>query len=48
MMKTVGDTLEAFEVTGVKPGFNEHEERGLSAFGSRCARFMQASYGKLA
>ncbi len=31
-MKTVGDTLEAFKVTGVKPGFNEHEEKGQSAF----------------
>ncbi len=31
-MKTVGDTLEAFNVTGVKPGFNDHEEGGESAF----------------
>jgi lipoyl-dependent peroxiredoxin subunit C len=31
-MKTVGDTLEAFSVTGVKPGFNNHEENGQSAF----------------
>ena len=31
-MKTVGDKLEAFKVTGVKPGFNEHEEKGQSAF----------------
>lgn len=31
-MKTVGDKLEAFSVTGVKPGFNEHEEKGVSAF----------------
>lgn len=31
-MKTVGDKIEAFSVTGVKPGFNEHEEKGQSAF----------------
>ena len=31
-MKTVGDTLESFSVTGVKPGFNEHEQGGESAF----------------
>jgi len=31
-MKTVGDKLEAFSVTGVKPGFNNHEEKGQSAF----------------
>ena len=31
-MKTIGDKLEAFSVTGVKPGFNEHEEKGVSAF----------------
>jgi hypothetical protein len=31
-MKTVGDKLEAFSVTGVKPGFNQHEEKGQSAF----------------
>ncbi len=31
-MKTVGDTLDAFTVTGVKPGFNHHEENGVSAF----------------
>ncbi|HET7157392.1 MAG TPA: peroxiredoxin, partial [Burkholderiales bacterium] len=31
-MKTVGDKLEAFSVTGVKPGFNQHEENGQSAF----------------
>jgi peroxiredoxin (alkyl hydroperoxide reductase subunit C) len=31
-MKTVGDKLEAFSVTGVKPGFNNHEENGQSAF----------------
>jgi peroxiredoxin (alkyl hydroperoxide reductase subunit C) len=31
-MKTVGDKLEPFKVTGVKPGFNEHEENGVSAF----------------
>lgn len=31
-MKTVGDTLDAFTVTGVKPGFNHHEENGISAF----------------
>jgi peroxiredoxin (alkyl hydroperoxide reductase subunit C) len=31
-MKTVGDKLEVFSVTGVKPGFNQHEENGQSAF----------------
>ncbi|KAG0288610.1 hypothetical protein BGZ96_007615 [Linnemannia gamsii] len=31
-MKTIGDTLEAFTVTAVKPGFNHHEENGQSAF----------------
>ena len=31
-MKTIGDKLEAFRVTGVKPGFNQHEEAGQSAF----------------
>lgn len=31
-MKTVGDKLEPFHVVGVKPGFNNHEENGQSAF----------------
>jgi alkyl hydroperoxide reductase subunit AhpC len=31
-MKTVGQPLEPFTVTGVKPGFNQHEENGESAF----------------
>ena len=31
-MKTVGEKIEAFKVTGVKPGFNHHEEDGRSAF----------------
>lgn len=31
-MKTVGDKIESFKVTGVKPGFNNHEENGQSAF----------------
>jgi peroxiredoxin (alkyl hydroperoxide reductase subunit C) len=31
-VKTVGDTLEPFKVTGVKPGFNEHEQGTESAF----------------
>jgi alkyl hydroperoxide reductase subunit AhpC len=31
-MKTIGQTLDAFRVTGVKPGFNHHEENGISAF----------------
>src|SRR5215470_1537561 len=31
-MKTVGQKLDAFRVTGVKPGFNHHEENGVSAF----------------
>jgi peroxiredoxin (alkyl hydroperoxide reductase subunit C) len=31
-MKTVGDKLEAFKVTAVKPGFTQHEQNGVSAF----------------
>src|SRR3546814_17214944 len=31
-MKAVGDKLEPFKVAGVKPGFNQHEENGVSAF----------------
>src|SRR5690606_32143692 len=31
-MKTIGDKLEPFKVTGVEPGFSEHEENGASAF----------------
>ena len=31
-MKTIGDKLDAFEIIGVKPGFNKHEENGVSAF----------------
>jgi lipoyl-dependent peroxiredoxin subunit C len=31
-MKTVGQKLSAFSVVGVKPGFNQHEENGVSAF----------------
>jgi alkyl hydroperoxide reductase subunit AhpC len=31
-MKTVGDKLDSFTVTGVKPGFNHAEENGVSAF----------------
>lgn len=31
-MKTVGDKLEPFKIVGVKPGFNHHEENGVSAF----------------
>jgi peroxiredoxin (alkyl hydroperoxide reductase subunit C) len=31
-MLCVGDTLPDFSVTGVRPGFNNHEENGLSAF----------------
>ena len=31
-MKTVGDALGPFKVTGVKPGFVQHEEHGHSAF----------------
>jgi lipoyl-dependent peroxiredoxin subunit C len=31
-MKTIGQTVGAFAVTGVKPGFNQHEENGVSAF----------------
>jgi hypothetical protein len=33
-MKTVGQRLEPFNVVGVKPGFNKHEENGVSAFES--------------
>jgi len=31
-MKTVGQRIEAFRVAGVKPGFNQPEEKGVSAF----------------
>ncbi|MFG1424354.1 peroxiredoxin [Roseixanthobacter liquoris] len=31
-MLGIGNTLPAFSVTGVKPGFNFHEENGQSAF----------------
>ena len=31
-MKTVGQKVESFNVMGVKPGFNQHEEKGVSAF----------------
>lgn len=31
-MKTVGQKLQGFKVMGVKPGFNQHEEGGQSAF----------------
>ena len=31
-MKCVGEKLQSFKITGVKPGFNLHEEDGVSAF----------------
>ncbi|MEZ6022478.1 MAG: peroxiredoxin [Hyphomonadaceae bacterium] len=31
-MLGIGDTLPAFKITGVKPGFMHHEENGASAF----------------
>ncbi|MFZ1108797.1 MAG: peroxiredoxin [Rhodomicrobium sp.] len=31
-MLGIGDRLPSFEITGVKPGFNLHEEKGQSAF----------------
>jgi peroxiredoxin (alkyl hydroperoxide reductase subunit C) len=31
-MAGIGEQLPEFEVTGVKPGFNHHEENGVSAF----------------
>lgn len=31
-MLTIGETLPSFKLTAVKPGFNEHEESGISAF----------------
>lgn len=31
-MLGIGQKLPEFEVTGVKPGFNQHEENGVSAF----------------
>jgi peroxiredoxin (alkyl hydroperoxide reductase subunit C) len=31
-MLGIGDKLPSFEIVGVKPGFNEHEEKGQSAF----------------
>ena len=31
-MLGIGAALPKFEITGVKPGFNDHEEKGVSAF----------------
>lgn len=31
-MLGIGDRLPSFKIMGVKPGFNEHEENGVSAF----------------
>jgi alkyl hydroperoxide reductase subunit AhpC len=31
-MKGIGETIQPFKVVGVKPGFNDHEEDGVSAF----------------
>ena len=31
-MRTIGDPIPSFSITGVKPGFNTHEENGVSAF----------------
>jgi lipoyl-dependent peroxiredoxin subunit C len=31
-MATIGDGLPEFEIVGVKPGFNDREENGVSAF----------------
>src|ERR1700757_5193321 len=31
-MKTVGQKVTSFNIVGVKPGFNQHEENGVSAF----------------
>jgi peroxiredoxin (alkyl hydroperoxide reductase subunit C) len=31
-MKTVGEKLESFSIPAAKPGFNQHEENGVSAF----------------
>lgn len=31
-MLGIGDQIPEFEITGVKPGFNVHEENGVSAF----------------
>lgn len=31
-MKTVGEKIEPFKVVAAKPGFNHHEEKGVSAF----------------
>jgi len=31
-MLGIGDKLPSFKITGVKPGFNHHEENGVSAF----------------
>jgi peroxiredoxin (alkyl hydroperoxide reductase subunit C) len=41
-MLGVGDKLPDFSVTGVKPGFNSHEENGASAF----EEITQASFPK--
>jgi peroxiredoxin (alkyl hydroperoxide reductase subunit C) len=31
-MLGIGDRVPSFEVVGVKPGFNNHDEKGESAF----------------
>ncbi len=42
-MKTIGDKVEAFSVQGVKPGFNHHEEDGVSAFETLTEKSFPAS-----
>lgn len=43
-MKTVGDRIDSFSVTGVKPGFNHHEENGVSAFETLTERSFAPSW----
>ena len=31
-MARIGDRIASFKVVGVKPGFEHHEEKGVSAF----------------
>ena len=41
-MLGVGQKLPEFKIVGVKPGFNHHEEDGVSAFDTLSRRIRQA------
>ena len=44
MMLGVGDQFPDFEVTGVKPKFEKHEENGISAFETLTAESFEGNY----